>query len=600
MAFIALAASEVDAESAWDDRVAGKIKDNFDDHESRLLLLKAYPLEWRVNGALNALPSYRSKYKKIDGLRKVVEQTFFKCELMLESPGATPLEVDIRKYRQLSHRILSVLSIFNGNINSIANVAPALATQAIARTTAQISTQSITLFKSALNIQSISQLTEPNPSSPGTVTFRYRYELSGTVDSDWKVGSTITFAGCTAGGNDGSFTIVRINDDGGNNVVVTNGSGVEQIGAAGTCTLRAYSYNFTNPVSTQFAATEVATMASHTSGVSDGAKTIYAINSGGNNIIIFDATGAVQAGVAGTVNVNRWQYSFSTPASSTDFVVGESAKMASHSSGANNGNFRITAVNGGGGNNVEVYNASGVVQGGAAGTVNTNRWIYALATDPSSAFSAGHTAIVASATDANNRGNFTVKEVNRSASNNIIVYNTAGVAQVGAAGTVRHAYHSLKLSADFSTIYSLRSNVEVQGTFYNVNTGDPNESGGAYNDGFFDVVEINRGGGSNFNVVVNNPIGVEQNTPTGRIVTESKSIFSTRPVITFPTIGESAWNNTVNASATTAPVFDGTDGGISEDEETAGISLGLDIVSIPTENKAMPNNRAANLVVQLS
>ena len=412
-----------------------------------------------------------------------------------------------------------------------------------------------------------------------------RYNLASAADSDWKVGDTVTFASCTTGANNGSFLIVRVSDDGGNNVVITNASGVAQTGAAGTCTLRAYSYNFTNPVGVQFVATETVLMSGHTSGASDGGKAIYAVNSGGNNIIAKDSAGVIQGGVAGAADVLRWVFAFTSAASATDFLVDEFAQMSGHTSGANNGNFRVTAVNSGG-NNLVVYNASGVVQGGVAGTVNTNRWVYALSSDPTAFFSVVQQCVVSGATNAANDGVFFVQQINRGGSNNLVLFNASGVAQAGAAGTLVHSRMVVTLASDLSTVYTTASNVEI--------LGSPSTA----NNGFFDVVAVNQGGGANYNVVVVNTSAVLQASPAGRIITESKSIFSTRPKITFPTTGESTYNNTTLATQTTAPVFDGTGAIITSAEVTAGVSLGMDIVSLPTSG--ITDKVPLTLVVQVA
>lgn len=562
MAYTPITAAEADAESPVDDNLTDKIADNFADHESRLLLLKAFPLEWRVGPDLTSLTKVKSKYKRLDGNRPIAAQTFTAASMTLDYPGvAGTLEIDIRKYRPINHLINSIITLFSANVNSITQIAPALATQSISRVTPQISTQSISLFKAAVNVSSIILLSAD--ATPNLV----RYNLASAIDSDWKVGNTVTFASCTTGANNISATIVRMQDDGGNNVVVTNASGVAQTGAAGTCTLRAYSYNFTNPVSAEFVAGESAILASHSAGASDGTKLIYAINSGGNNIVVKDSAGVVQAGVAGTCNVSRWVFTFLSAASATDFVVGESATTASHTTGANNSTLVITAVNSGG-NNVVLYNTAGVAQGGVAGTVNTNRWIYALASNPTTYFSVGQTMVAAATTFGGNNGSFLVKEINRLGTNNLVVYNTAGVDQAAAVGGVTHTYFVVTLAADYSAIYSTSSNVEISGC--------PT----AANSGYFDVVEVNNGG--LFNIVINNSSAVLQSSPAGRIITESKSLFSTRPKITYPITGETSYNNTTLGKQTTEAVFDVTGGVVSAAEVTANVSLGLDIISLPT------------------
>lgn len=575
MVFQSIPTGDVDAESPLDDDLMGLIKDNFDDHEARILSAKTYPLEWRVNGYLHQLvptvpePNSDSNYQRLDGLRQVPEQAFSTLNLALEYPGTSgTLEIDIRKYRSVSHLVTSVLAQFSSSITSVAQIAPALATQSIARSTAQISTQSITLWKSVVNVSSIILIGND----------LVRYNLASALDADWKIGDSVQFQSCTNGANNITAAIVRAGDDGGNNIIVTNASGVAQTGAAGNVTLKAFSFNYTNPVSSEFVAGETVTMASHTTGTNNGSKAIYAVNSGGNNIIVKDGNGVVQAGVAGTADVDRFVYSFSSAASATDFIVGEYARMASHTSGVNDGDFIITAVNSGG-NNVVVYNSSGATQGGAAGTVDTTRFIYALSSDPTSSFSVGQTFYCSGNNQANNNGVQTVKKINRSGTNNLVVSNVLGVAD-GGSGTVYHTRKIVSLSSDLSSIYTIRSEIEL--------TNMPSTG----HNGFFTVVEVNRGGGSNYNVVVDIQSATQQSSPAGRIATESKSIFSTRPSFTIPISGENQNNNAFLQRQTVEAVFDVTDGEITAADELVPVMLGLKIVSYPA-------GYPKNLTVQL-
>lgn len=562
MTYTEITNAEVDAKSPIDDTLMEKIQSNFADHESRLQLIKSFSLGWNVNGDLSQLWPHNGKYKRLDGVRLIQPQTLTQATLMLERAElcSGTLEVDIRKYRTLSHTITSILSIYSQTIQSIARAGSSLSTQSIARASSVISTQSITVWKSSLSVDSVVVL--PNGYA--------RINFTSAIDSDWKPGDAVLFASLTSGANNGTFLINRVREDGGDNIVVANGSAVVQTAPAGTATLRAYSYNYTNPVSTtDYIAGEAATFSSHTDAASDGIKTIYAVNSGGNNIIVKDSAGVAQAGVAGNVGCSHWVYTYSSAVSTTDYAVGESAEMASHTDSNNNGQVRIIAINSGG-NNLVVYNEVGVAQGGAAGTADTCRWVYALPTDPSSMFSIGDDAFSVSTTNILNSGNFTVKEVKRGGTNNLVLYNVGGLAQGGAAGTLYSPKIVLSFSSDLSTFYSTRSNVEVQ------NCANSN------NNGFFDVLEINRGGGSNYNIVIYNDSPSSYLNPTGRIVSESKSIFSTTPKIVFPSDGSNVYNNKYISTQTVEAVFH-ADATISSDETAANVGLGLDIVQIPSQ-----------------
>ena len=337
-----------------------------------------------------------------------------------------------------------------------------------------------------------------------------------------------------------------------------------QTGAAGNVGLNAWAYVFTNPVSTSgYVAGESVIFASHTTGANNGTFTIYAVNSGGNNIVIKNSAGVAQAGVAGTSDTSRWNYTYSSSVAA-DFVVGEKARMASHSTGANNGDFTIVAVNSGG-NNIIVSNAAGVAQGGVAGTANTTRWIYALPTDPTSSFSVGQNFVASGTTSAANSGTFAVKQINRSATNNLVISNVNGVAQGGSVGTLVHSRMLISFSSDQSSVYTTASRINVFGTVAYANTGE------------YTVLEVNRGGGANYNVVVDNASGVEQASPAGRINFESRTIFVNRPVLSLAT---SKYNSTTRDMQYVAKTAAGGDFN-GEATVTAGTLLMMEFVSIP-------------------
>lgn len=555
--------TQTDCKSPVDENLMDSVRENLDDLDSRILGVTSFDYQFKMNGPLSALTPQYGLYKRIDVGYVVKQQTFSVSRLLCEVPGASgTLEVDLRKYRRTGTAITGIASQYLGNINSITQIAPAIATQSITRATAQISTQSVSLWKTALNVQSII----------GLGRNLWRYDLNTSPDSGWAVGDSITITGCTAGANNGTFTIVRINDDGRNNIVLTNASGVAQTGVAGSIQLNAWSYNFTNPVNANFAAGEQALFASHSAGGNNGNLTIFAINQSGNNIIVKNASGVTQAGVAGTVDTFRMQFNYSSSVPS-DFVVGEKARMASHSTGVNNGDHPIRAVNSGG-NNLILYIVGGVTQGGAAGTANTTRYVYALASDPATSFTVGEICVISGATKHSNNGLFTVLQIDRGGTDNIVVSNaTGGSNQAGAAGTLAHSKKIISFATDQSAIYTTESNIEIYTC----------PSSG--NNGYFDVVQVNRGGGSNYNVVVDNPSGAEQASPAGRIEIESKSIYATRPSLTFP---ESSFSNQYNNAYlrkvdSTGAAFN-SNAVMTTDDVTNGVVLGFDIRQIPSGN----------------
>lgn len=544
-AFIDIALEQVDKKSPVDDVLMTSVAED-------LYFLRngggsSGVFEFKVNGRLetirNTLP-----VRRIDGAFVMAALTLSSASQYIEYSGtAGVIETDLRKYRAVNIPITGIDPQYSAAISSITRAGAAGATQSIAQATAQINTQSISYWKTQRNVQSIVKLA-------GTKT---RYNLDVAPDADYEVGDYITFAGCTAGANNGTFSIVEVNQDGLANVVVLNGSGVNQSGVAGTADLQAMSYNLAGPASTEFVADEKALFAAHTNANNNGLFTIYAVNSGANNLVVKNRLGVTQGGVAGTIDNRRWTYTLAAAASS-DLVVGETALFASHTSANNDGTFPITSVNSGG-NNITVYNVNGVAQGGVAGSVNSYRWIYALPTDPTSSFSVGQTFTVESATTFGNNGTFTVVQINRLAANNLVVHNESGATQAGAAGTLTHTRQLVKFSADQSAIFSTASRVALT-----------NVSVTLYGTGEHDVLEVNRGGGANYNVVIDVPFGDSQASPCGRVTLESRSVFSTRPIYTVT-------NANQNMVAVQNGVLD-----VTEATVAAGRMLALEILQIPT------------------
>lgn len=508
-----IAPSQTDAKSPVDDNLMDSIRLDLNYLDS-LISGGSYAFSFGLDGELGAAASFKRAVDTVPLYKNFNPST---CRFGLRRSGTTgQLQIDIRKHAVLKIPIIGIDHQMDLATQSISNIAPALATQSITLATPTINTQSISFAKAALNVLSI--IVVPNG---------MRYNLSASLDADYAIGDTITFAGCSNALNNGSFVIVEINQSGFASVVVTNTSGVAQTSAAGTAQLQLMSYNYVNPVSTQFVAGEQCVFASHTTAANNGTKTIYAINQTGNNIWVKNPTGATQAGVLGNVSVGRWSYNYSSAVSTPDFTVGEKAKMASHTTAANNGNFTITAINLSG-NNIIVSNAAGVAQGAAAGTANTNRWIYALPSDPSANVSIGQNSQLENHTTPANNGIFVVKDVKRSALNNIVIYNENGVAQAGVAGNTRHTRKLIKFSSDQSSNFTTLSFIEmidlVDGSYVKHDGRLP-----------YQVLEINRGGGANYNVVIENQGGASQSSPVGFLQTEMKSIFNSPPTLAIDT-----------------------------------------------------------------
>ncbi len=530
MAFVALTAEEVNAKSPVDDALMEKIKENFNDLDSRIVVSGSNPLVFPVPGRLSLLTAY--PHLRSFGTA-IVNQAFTPSSarwVLKQSGTSGTITFDIRKHTTPETPITEIAHAYSGTTSAIARRSAAVSTQSVARVTPQISTQSITHAKSAINISSIINV--------GTNI--WQYNLASALDSDNLVGDSMVVASATSGGNNGTFTVVEIGRGGGNNFTVTNASGVVQLGAAGTVQPKIMSYNYTNPVDSNFAAADIVVMATHTTGANNGNLTIFKINQSGNNIWVKNSTGVVQAGVAGTADTSRMVFTFASAVSADDYVVGEYATGASHSSGNNNGTFIIRAVNSGG-NNLVLQTASGAVQGGAAGNVSTNRWKYTLSADPTGSLIVGDQVYGESHSTAANNGTFTVVEINASAGTNIVVHNSAGVAQGGAAGTIYSLNKLVKFASDQSAVYSTASYIEMYGcgtSAYNlVDTLAP-----------FRVYEVNRGGGANYNVVIRFASSASQASPAGYVQTESRSIFTVAPSISADVTGILGNQNVVGSS----------------------------------------------------
>lgn len=563
MAFTALTTAETDAKSPIDDRLFQKIKDDLDDLNSRVITAGAWPFVLEVHGKLANVLRKRSIAAGL------VNADFApsSCRFMLKLSGTSgSLAFDIRKHTSPLTPITAISHQYTGNTTGIARQGSSKATQSIARAATQISTQSITHAKAANNVQSIIGLGTVS----GLGSNLWQYNLASTIDSDTIIGDSIVFASCTTGANNGTFTIVDKNRGGGNNVVITNASGVAQTGVAGTAQVKIMSYNFTNPVDSLFGAGYSHTFASHTNAANNGALLVYAINNGGNNIWVKNSTGAVQASTPGTVDTLFWKFAFTVAASVTDYIVGEAAVTAAHTSGGNNAAaLTIVAVNSGG-NNVVLYNTAGVAQAGILGNVNTNRWAYTMPSDPTAQVSAGYTVYCSSHSSALNDGLFTVKEVTASV---IIVYNTSGLVQGGTAGSVSTTRKLIQFASDQSAVYTTASFIEMQGcvdTKYNYDW--------SYSP--LPVVQVNRGGGANYNVVVDMATdyltvtrysAAAQTSPAGYVQVEMKSIFSSAPTLANSVTSLEANHNIAGSSTS----FPGT-------TVTAQTPLNLYLTTIPS------------------
>lgn len=543
-----VALEQVDAKSPVDDVLMTSIAEDLYFLKLRVSNGNKGVFDFKVNGRVSVMKEAGVlPYRRIDGSFLSDGQTFTRYAVYLDKPGISgSLEVDFRAYRNPLAAISSILEVYSGLINSITRAGTGFSTQSISRSTSQVNTQSISYFKSTANIQSIVPLLD------GTT----RYNLDTLPDADYEVGDSVIISGASNALNDGTFTILTKNPDDYPALILNNSANVPQAAPSGTSQLQMFQYIAVNPLDEDaFVVGEKAKFTSHTDGPNNGNFKIYYVNEAANNLVVKNAAGTAQAGVAGTMDTLRWEYVLTAPASGTDLVLGEAGNFVGHTSGGNNGNFVLLLLDNGG-NNVIIYNESGVAQGGAVGTVQSNRWVYALNTDPSTQFVIGESAVASGATNPANNGVFPIRQINRSATNNLVLYNLAGVTQLGAGGVIRHIKKLIKFDTDFSSIFTTLSRINI------TNTQDP------VNEGEYQVVQVNRGGGSNFNVIIENETVVTQSGACGHINVESKSIFTTRPKITKRDKIQYVVNGVLGPNATVP----------------AGVTMAMDVIDVPDGN----------------
>lgn len=524
-----IASTQTDAKSPIDQQLMDAIRLNQEYLDTAVGAVGGAGIfNFRVNGNLSNLFGKLDQGlgKRLDGGIATNAVTFSKARLYLETMGTKgAVEIDVLRHKKLEHSIKEIVAQYSGTTQSVGRLGTSQNTQSIAQATADISTQTIDFVKSTLNIESITSVPEIDPIGGNGMLIVF----SGTtlLDADYESLDYMNFTGCTNAANNGVFQIVQTNYNGLPSVVISNASGVEQLSAAGTGQLGLREYTYLASTDDDFVAGEEVTLSGHTDSNNNGTLLIYKTNQGGNNLWVkrYDSNwGASQASPAGTAKCSRYIYAFSAGVDATQYVVGEKAEMAGHTNSLNNGKFVIKRVNHTG-NNLYISNYDGVVQAGAAGTVDTLRWLYSTPSDSSSDISVGDNVKFSGHTSANNDGTFEIKFVNRFAVNNIEVYNENGVAQGGAAGTHTTVYKILKFHTDLSANYTAnKSKVLLEG-IHSTSDDIIDE---------FDVVEVNRGGGANYNIVLDAEGLTAQTVAVGRVANEARSLFTSRPRIESP------------------------------------------------------------------
>lgn len=401
-------------------------------------------------------------------------------------------------------------------------------------------------------------------------------------------------------------------------------------------------YNLNTQPDADWVVGDSVTAASCSTGGNNGLFVVVDKNvDGGNNIVVTNASGAAQAGIAGTLSLMAFRYAITNPAATPAFTAGETAHFNGHTSAFNDGDLLLYAVNSGG-NNLVVKNSVGVTQGLAAGTIDTNRFIFAFGSAAPSDYVVGELAHTLAHTTPGNNGDFAVKAVNSGGSNVHLYIPTGGATQGGIAGTVDTNRWTFFFSSDpaaqvtagdtviVASATSAGNNGELPVKQVDRSTADNvvvyNPSGvaqaGAFGtlvsklmlvkfatdqsatittasrigifgtisstvDGDFTVSQVNRGGGANFNAVISiGAAGLEAVGAIGRVVEESKSIFDTLPSIIIPpsTNGFAATHMQVSVNA----VLNAT-----QKTVPAGTLVAMDLVSVP-------GGDAKNVVGQLT
>ena len=371
--------------------------------------------QWNINGSLNLLGS---SIKRIDGSSSYKSFIPTAVKAICQKGGLTgTLTIDVRKHQSLNAPVVSIMPVFQATLSSVAATTTAISTQSIVANNSSLATQSVSRFKSALSVQSIVKTQATNG---------WKYNFSGALlDSDYQVGKYVVVSGCSNAANNGTFQIVEVNHGNFPSIVVTNASGVTQTTAVGTVDLQLFSFNFLSAVPSDFVSGDSFIASSHTSANNNGTFTIYKINQSGNNLLAYIDAGVVQGTVTGSINSCLWKYTYASAVSSTYFVVGQKAKMASHTTAANNGNFTIRGLNVSG-NNIVVYNPAGVAQASVTGNASSNLWIMNFSSSPVGLISANdYVKFEGSSTTANN-GTFQALSVG---ANYVVVYNESGAVQ---------------------------------------------------------------------------------------------------------------------------------------------------------------------------
>jgi hypothetical protein len=547
---------QTQAKEPIDQQLMDDIRLNLERNDQRISLIGGGSgFGFRVNGNLDllGLGTNPNGGRELDTGYVAQEGPLTLASLYVDEIGlGGNFKFDVKRLSFLGLPISGIKNIFTANTQSIARGSAALNTQSITNSEASIITQSVSYAKPAVAIQNIIQ-------TDIVGQFRLNFLPSVTIDEDYQVGQFVEVDGATDPNNNGFFEIVEINKDNGVNVVVQNVAGVAQSAPAGQVRLALAAYTYLGSLGSNYEVGEDLVLSGHDDPSNDGTFTIYKKNVGGNNFLTFKNAPIIeQATPNGTATTLRFSYNYLASVPDA-FAIGEVAVFSGHTDINNNGNFEIKDTNINGGFNIIVYNPSGIVQGGVAGQVDTNRWVYALDQDPDGFFIAGDNAVMAGHTDPNNNGTFTVVDVRYLATNNVVVYNASGVAQAGVGGTVDHAQKAITFREDFSDKFTAgQSVIQIEGTF----NGE--------NDEEVLVIDVNRTAVSPFNIIAELTSGILQDGDNGQVASEVRSIFLTGP------------QDVTLSSDKTIVTYTAIDNEIDDDPLATDTLLVLDILEAPT------------------
>lgn len=512
-------ANQTDAKSPIDQQLMDAIRLNQEFLDSQLGGASAGGvLNFRVNGFLTKIKALldQGRGKRLDGGLVSAAVTFTKASLYLEKSGTSgALEVDVFRHKELQHPITSIEALLSEAITGYGVLGSGLATQSVTRQTADVATQQVNRAKTTLDIESVQAFT----SGSMLVTI----EGAALLDEDYQIGKQVVISGAN-GANNGAWIIEGVNIDGLPSILISNPSAVNENASTGTLDLNLFEYVFNAAVDPAFVAGETAFFDNHDDGNNNGFKEIYKVNEGGNNILAYVTNGSTQASFNGLAQCLRLVYTFSAPVDTDAYVIGELADLSGHSSGNNNGFLKIVGVNEGGSNIVIINDSNGGdTQAGAGGTANSRRSTITFSLDPAGILEVSDKVIVSGRGNSDQNGTFEVKVLKKNGLNNIVIYLGALNNSTGAGGTITSEKKQVNFAEDFSASYIAgTSKAQLEGIGSNTNQIFERE-----------VVEINRGGFTNYNIVILDLEDIAQVAAAGRVSREIRTIFDQRPRIDY-------------------------------------------------------------------